>query len=179
MSGTISSSELGKLFDKYLENCLRDFSIINEKDIKNIYGKHITTIDLSIKHENTYFFIQNKFKQDKEPLNNIKAFVDDCNRLKDIIEYNDYDNRYTFHYIYLSRICVTESGKNVLEEKNGNNIFLYNTSTIIENYSFNDNKKDFDMLLFKFYEYIKKYTNNIFFLKEYEDDEDDILMCYT
>lgn len=37
MSDNLSSSELGFLFEKYLANCLRDFNILNEKDIKNIW----------------------------------------------------------------------------------------------------------------------------------------------
>jgi hypothetical protein len=148
-------------FENYIFDCLyfytRNFSVVRQKKIKEVYGSHITNINFLIMINENIFLIHSNFDKDRPNSNNIKSFITDCEYLK-----NKMKKSYNIHMIYLSRIapinysCI--------------HIFLYDIPC--EYLRFNEN----EYLLMRLYNYIAGVTNIRLGLKEYLSD--DILMTY-
>jgi hypothetical protein len=167
---TITASQLGTIFEKYIAESLSFFKIYIESQIKE-FDSSITTIDLIVYHSNYCFLIQIKYGKKKIKANEVKAFVSDCKKLISKLNKN-----YIYYPIYLTRIMNTKGGIDALVELNGENIYLYNSEEDINIYTFAGNNKEFEKLLMKLYNFMVMKTGYYYCLKEWGST--DVLMSY-
>jgi hypothetical protein len=173
MSDVLTSKELGDLFEAFIIDSLGYCDeIYNETEIRRMYTT-ITTIDILARKGNFWFLIQCKYRDDKTPLSEVKAFKIDINDL--INELRKLNNNYIFIPIYLTRVINSPNGLEVLLNI-AENIYLYPRATIINTYTLASNFKDFMTLLMKVHNYILSKTGISITLKEWNSNE--VLMAY-
>jgi len=142
-------------------------SVLSNSIIKKNYGNNLLNIDILILINLDIFLIQCDFNNDRPTFHNIKAFIMDCNILK-----NRFNKSYKYHIICLSRIIVDVNTLEYLKNNNSINIYLYD-------YSNNQIYcKENEYLLMRLYNYIGNTTNCRLGLKEYLSIEKDVLMSY-
>ena len=167
---TLTPSQLGTVFEKYIADSLSFFKIYIENQVRE-FDSSITTIDLMVYHSNYCFLIQIKYKKIKVDANEVKAFISDCKKLISKLNKN-----YIYYPIYLTRVINTKGGIDALVELNGENIYLYNSEEDINMYTFAANKKEFEELLMKLYNFMVIKTGYYYCLKEFGST--DVLMSY-
>lgn len=87
-----------KVFNSYLTQTINSFNgtIINEIDIKKMFGVNAGSVELIFIHQNNIFLITTKWDQGIMSTNNVNQYLKSCNHIitevssKDPIKYNYY-----------------------------------------------------------------------------------------